>query len=132
MFKMFVDVQVRNGVKIGEGDGTVSLLSLGAMCAEGWKRKRWNPGGIKIVTTEVRITVLVAKLANSWLFDHQLPHLPTPTIPRGGANTSDHVDILGSTGLNELILRVVTGDGDRIGETYVSNIREYVKRMQWD
>ena len=45
--------QVRNGVKFGEGDGTVSLLSLGAMCVEGWKRKRWNPAGIKIVTTEV-------------------------------------------------------------------------------
>lgn len=41
-------------MKLGEGDGTVSLLSLGAMCAEGWKRKRWNPGGIKVVTVEVR------------------------------------------------------------------------------
>ena len=38
---------------MGEGDGTVSLLSLGAMCVEGWKRKRWNPAGIKIVTVEV-------------------------------------------------------------------------------
>ena len=38
---------------MGEGDGTVSLLSLGAMCVEGWKRKRWNPGGIKIITVEV-------------------------------------------------------------------------------
>ena len=33
----------------------MSLLSLGAMCAEGWKRPRWNPGGVKIVTTEVRL-----------------------------------------------------------------------------
>lgn len=47
-------IQVRNGVKLGEGDGTVSLLSLGAMCVEGWKRKRWNPAGIKITTVEVR------------------------------------------------------------------------------
>ena len=46
--------KIRNGVKMGEGDGTVSLLSLGAMCVEGWKRKRWNPGGIKITTVEVR------------------------------------------------------------------------------
>lgn len=38
---------------MGEGDGTVSLLSLGAMCVEGWKRKRWNPAGIKITTIEV-------------------------------------------------------------------------------
>ena len=46
--------QVRNGVKMGEGDGTVSLLSLGAMCVEGWKRERWNPGGVRVVTVEVR------------------------------------------------------------------------------
>jgi phospholipid:diacylglycerol acyltransferase len=45
---------VKNGVKMGEGDGTVSLLSLGAMCVEGWKKgRRWNPGGIKVVTVEV-------------------------------------------------------------------------------
>lgn len=45
--------QVRNGVKMGEGDGTVSLLSLGAMCVEGWKRPRWNPAGINVTTIEV-------------------------------------------------------------------------------
>lgn len=45
--------QIRNGVKMGEGDGTVSLLSLGAMCVEGWKRPKWNPAGIKIKTIEV-------------------------------------------------------------------------------
>ncbi|KAH8115455.1 Lecithin:cholesterol acyltransferase [Phellopilus nigrolimitatus] len=88
-------MQVKNGVKLGEGDGTVSLLSLGAMCVEGWKHERWNPGGVKVVTTE-------------------LPHLPSLTIPRGGANTSDHVDILGSTGLNELIVKVATGAGEEI------------------
>lgn len=48
--------KLKNGVKIGEGDGTVSLLSLGAMCVEGWKRKRWNPGGVQIITHEVRST----------------------------------------------------------------------------
>jgi hypothetical protein len=47
--------KVRNGVKMGEGDGTVSLLSLGAMCVEGWKRPRWNPGGIKVTTVEVEL-----------------------------------------------------------------------------
>jgi hypothetical protein len=50
-----MSTQIRNGVKLGEGDGTVSLLSLGAMCVEGWKRKRWNPAGIKITTVEVRV-----------------------------------------------------------------------------
>ncbi|OCB85817.1 Lecithin:cholesterol acyltransferase [Sanghuangporus baumii] len=105
--------KTKNGVRLGEGDGTVSLLSLGAMCVEGWKRKRWNPGGIRVVTTE-------------------LPHLPTPSIPRGGANTSDHVDILGSTGLNELIVKVATGAGEEVQDVFVSRIREYARRIQWD
>ncbi|KAA1470647.1 phospholipid/diacylglycerol acyltransferase [Dentipellis sp. KUC8613] len=105
--------KIRNGVKMGEGDGTVSLLSLGAMCAEGWKKPRYNPAGIRVVTVE-------------------LPHRPVPSIPRGGANTSDHVDILGSTGLNEIILKVATGVGHEVQDNYVSRIREYVKKMQWD
>ena len=45
--------KILNGVKMGEGDGTVSLLSLGAMCVEGWKRERWNPSGMQVVTVEV-------------------------------------------------------------------------------
>jgi phospholipid:diacylglycerol acyltransferase len=45
--------KIQNGVKMGEGDGTVSLVSLGAMCVEGWARKRWNPAGIKVTTVEV-------------------------------------------------------------------------------
>ncbi|KJA20775.1 hypothetical protein HYPSUDRAFT_68313 [Hypholoma sublateritium FD-334 SS-4] len=105
--------KVRNGVKFGEGDGTVSLISLGAMCVEGWSRKRWNPAGIKITTVE-------------------LPHLPVATMPRGGANTSDHVDILGSTGLNEIILKVATGVGEEVQDHFVSNIREYAKKIKWD
>ncbi|EIN06718.1 Lecithin:cholesterol acyltransferase [Punctularia strigosozonata HHB-11173 SS5] len=105
--------KVINGVKMGEGDGTVSLLSLGAMCVEGWKRKRWNPAGIDVVTVE-------------------LPHHPTPTIPRGGANTSDHVDILGSTRLNEIILKVATGAGSEIKDNFVSRIREYAAKINWD
>lgn len=105
--------KVQNGVKLGEGDGTVSLLSLGAMCVEGWKYKRWNPAGIQVTTVE-------------------LPHRPNPAIPRGGANTSDHIDILGSTGLNEIILQVATGAGNEIKDSLVSNVQEYAKKVLWD
>ncbi|KAF7980834.1 hypothetical protein HWV62_36468 [Athelia sp. TMB] len=105
--------KVRNGVKFGDGDGTVSLLSLGAMCVEGWKRPRWNPAGIPVTTIE-------------------LPHRPVPNMPRGGANTSDHVDILGSTALSEIILKVAAGVGDEIEDSFVSDIREYAKKVKWD
>lgn len=64
--------------------------------------------------------------------DSQLPHHPNANIPRGGANTSDHVDILGSTGLNEIILKVATGVGNEIHDSFVSNIREYSEKIEWD
>jgi len=108
-----VNPKVLNGVKMGEGDGTVSLLSLGAMCVEGWKRKRWNPAGIKVTTVE-------------------FPHNPVPGLPRGGGYTADHVDILGSTPLSEIILKVATGAADEVQENLVSDIRRYAERIQWD
>ena len=53
-------------------------------------------------------------------------------ISRSGANTSDHVDILGSTILNEIIRRVATGIGHEIEESVVSGVREYAQRIDWD
>ncbi|KAF7354833.1 Phospholipid:diacylglycerol acyltransferase [Mycena sanguinolenta] len=86
--------KIRNGVKMGEGDGTHPSLES-------------YPEG-------------------------QLPHQPVPSLPRGGANTSEHIDILGSTGLNEIILKVATGVGHEITDSFVSDIREYARRMHWD
>ena len=54
------------------------------------------------------------------------------TIPRGGANTSDHVDILGSATLNEIILKVATGVGHEIEDNFVSKIQEYARKIEWD
>lgn len=123
--------RVVNGVKMGEGDGTVSLLSLGAMCVEGWKRPRWNPAGMQVVTVEVRAWTSDAPLLDA---EHgtQIPHEPSPTIPRGGGTTADHVDILGNTALNEIILKVAAGAGDEVQDRFVSNIREYAARVRWD
>ena len=121
---------------MGEGDGTVSLLSLGAMCVEGWKRKRWNPAGIKVTTVEVLLQhnpyLELWALIVPFLFLTQLPHNPVGTIPRGGGYTADHVDVLGSTPLSEIVLKVATGAADEVQETFVSDIRRYAKRIQWD
>ena len=59
---------VDHGVILGEGDGTVPLLSNGYMCAKGWKLKRYNPAGI-----EVKV--------------YEMPHEPDKWSPRGGPNT---------------------------------------------
>ena len=42
----------------------------------------------------------------------------------------DHVDILGRSSLNDLILRVAGGKGSQIEETFHSKIREYAEKVQ--
>ncbi|MCJ1450675.1 hypothetical protein MMC28_001008 [Mycoblastus sanguinarius] len=103
--------EVDHGVIPGEGDGTVPLLSNGYMCARGWHIKRFNPAGVKIKV-------------------YEMPHEPDRFSPRGGPNTGDHVDILGRSSLNDLILRVAGGRGDQIEENFVSNIREYSDKVK--
>ena len=102
---------VDHGVVFGEGDGTVNLLSTGYMCNKGWKSiKRYNPAGVKITT-------------------YEMPHEPDRFSPRGGPNTGDHVDILGRSSLNDLILRVAAGRGGDIEERVVSRIAEIAERV---
>lgn len=105
--------QVRSGVKFSDGDGTVSVHSLGAMCVEGWKRPRYNPAGIKVYT-------------------HEIAHEPEPLDLRGGSTTGDHVDILGSFRVNEIVLRVAAGLGHTVNESFFSHEREYAKKIAWD
>ena len=61
---------VDHGIVLGEGDGTVNILSTGYMCAKGWKIKRFNPAGAKVTT-------------------YEMPHEPDRFSPRGGPNTGE-------------------------------------------
>ncbi|KAJ8063966.1 hypothetical protein OCU04_007812 [Sclerotinia nivalis] len=102
---------IDHGVILGEGDGTVNLLSVGYMCNRGWKYHRYNPAGVKIKT-------------------YEMPHEPDRFSPRGGPTTGDHVDILGRQSLNDLILRVAAGRGEEIEEMVVSRIAEYARNVK--
>ncbi|KAG5948745.1 hypothetical protein E4U53_006162 [Claviceps sorghi] len=106
-----IEGEVDHGVVMGEGDGTVNLLSTGYMCNRGWHMKRYNPGNSQITVVE-------------------MSHEPERFSPRGGPKTADHVDILGRENLNELILRVAAGRGDTISDYVVSNIREYAAKVK--
>lgn len=55
---------IDHGIILGEGDGTVNLLSIGYMCSKGWNMKRYNPAGAKITVSE-------------------MPHEPDRFSPRG-------------------------------------------------
>ncbi|KAF7375870.1 LACT-domain-containing protein [Mycena sanguinolenta] len=100
-------LKICSGVKMGEADGTVSLVSLEAMCVEGWARKRWNPAGNKVTALD----------------SYPEGQLPTRAIPSAWGR--QHIDILRSTGLNEIILKVATGAGHEImdSQTYASSRR---------
>jgi phospholipid:diacylglycerol acyltransferase len=96
---------------MGEGDGTVNILSTAYMCNKGWNMHRYNPAGVQIKVFE-------------------MPHEPERFSPRGGPNTGDHVDILGRQSLNDLILRVAAGKGDAIERNVVSDIEKYAERVK--
>ncbi|KAH6677157.1 lecithin,cholesterol acyltransferase /Acyl-ceramide synthase [Halenospora varia] len=102
---------IDHGVVLGEGDGTVNLISVGYMCNKGWNMHRYNPAGVKVKV-------------------YEMPHEPERFSPRGGPNTGDHVDILGRSSLNDLILRVAAGRGDDVSENVVSDIRKYADRVE--
>ncbi|KAK3384782.1 Lecithin:cholesterol acyltransferase-domain-containing protein [Podospora didyma] len=107
----FIQGDVDHGVIMGEGDGTVNLMSTGYMCNRGWNIKRYNPAGVKIAVVE-------------------MPHEPERFNPRGGPNTADHVDILGRQNLNEFILKIAAGKGSTIRDSVVSNIVEYAAKAK--
>lgn len=106
--------EVRSGVKFGDGDGTIPVISLGGMCVKGWKGKTpWNPAGIEVVTQEYL-------------------HNPDGLDLRGGATTAEHIDILGSKSLNDAILRIAAGRTDLVTNQIESGILDYVEKMRWD
>ena len=102
---------IDHGVIMGEGDGTVNLLSTGYMCNRGWNLHRYNPAGIQVKVFE-------------------MPHEPERFSPRGGPNTGDHVDILGRQSLNDMILRVAAGKGNAIERYVKSDIETYAARVK--
>ncbi|WRT66574.1 uncharacterized protein IL334_003533 [Kwoniella shivajii] len=106
--------EVRSGVKFGDGDGTIPVISLGSMCVKGWNgTTKWNPAGIEVVTQEYL-------------------HSPESLDLRGGPQTADHVDILGSTPLNAAILKIAAGRGDLVTQQIGSNIFDYIEKMDWN
>lgn len=108
---MTIDTDSEHPVYFAEGDGTVSLLTH-SICHE-WQKNdsRFNPANIEVKVVEIK-------------------HEPDRFDIRGGAKTADHVDILGSAELNELILKVAAGKGHTIENRYMSFLKDYVAKME--
>ncbi|GEQ72793.1 hypothetical protein JCM33374_g6481 [Metschnikowia sp. JCM 33374] len=107
---LVIDTESDHPVYFSDGDGTVSLMTH-SICHE-WQKEnsRFNPAGIEVKVFEMK-------------------HEPDTFDIRGGAKTAEHVDILGSAALNELILKVVSGNGDSIENKYVSELRNISQKM---
>eukprot|EP00624_Nannochloropsis_granulata_P000856 evm.model.NODE_13683_length_3710_cov_32.593800.1 len=100
---------ISGGVVKAEGDGTVTLMSLGFHCARLWREKVHNPAGIGVTTKEL------------WHTTGGLLSM------RGDGGSADHVDIMGNTKMAADLLRVVSGqDEEEVygQDVYFSRIRE--------
>mmetsp|Transcript_45030 Transcript_45030/g.126857 ORF Transcript_45030/g.126857 Transcript_45030/m.126857 type:complete len:289 (-) Transcript_45030:23-889(-) len=107
---------VVHGVKYVDGDGSVPLLSLGYMCADGWRRKETglNPGKAKVVTREYQHR-------QETLFDDPM---------RGGPYSGEHVDVMGNLDMMEDFLKVVSDfEEDTVEDLFVSNIQDIAEKI---
>ncbi|KAJ9075955.1 phospholipid:diacylglycerol acyltransferase [Entomophthora muscae] len=82
------------------------------MCVEGWKKKRFNPAGLTVITRE---------------FNHTA--VPIYEDIRGGPDTGDHIDILGNSRLTYDVLRIATGHEDDLKDRIESEIQEISSRV---
>lgn len=105
-----IDADRKSSVMMSDGDGTVSLLTH-YMCHK-WKEEGnpYNPGKSPVTIVE-------------------LLHQPDSYDIRGGSKTAEHVDILGSAPLNELLLKVASGHGDEIEDKYYTELINVVRRV---
>ncbi|CAI5708334.1 unnamed protein product [Hyaloperonospora brassicae] len=103
---------IKGGIRYTDGDGTVPLVSLGLMCASGWRTRKFNPGGVHVRVREYSHNPV------SMLFD-----------ARGGPETADHVDIMGNHALIRDVLLVAARAYDRVPENITSSIMEIAERI---
>ena len=109
--KAVIDLDSNNPFYLGDGDGTLSIMTH--LILHEWqkgKASRYNPGNSEVKIVEIK-------------------HEPDRFDIRGGAKTADHVDILGSAELNELVLKVAAGRGDLIKNRYFSKLHDIVSNM---
>lgn len=107
-----IDYSAKTPVFLTDGDGTVPLLSH-SMCYK-WAQGQspYNPGASEVTIVEIK-------------------HRPDTWDMRGGGISADHVDILGSTELNEHILKIVSGHGGMVQDRRVTNMTQWVQEMSW-
>lgn len=106
---------VDDGVRLADGDGTVPLLSLGALCARHWRDGALNPGNARVVTRESRHA--------------PLDFLKAGLNTRGGPRSADHVDVLGHADILADVVAIATGSGGALTDRFHSDVRAIAARL---
>lgn len=95
-----------HGVLSVNGDGTVPLMSLGAMCRQPWSHgSPLNPGNATVVTKEYA--------HEGTTFSFQL---------QGGPGSAAHVDILANHELLADVVALAAGHPEAVGERVLSDV----------
>jgi phospholipid:diacylglycerol acyltransferase len=110
------DNKIVHGIKYGDGDGSVPLMSLGYMCSGPWRDKKsgFNPSRSQVIVRE---------------YLHQ-PEFAVDDPMRKGPLSSEHVDILGNVEMMEDLMKIVT-DYELIAveDKILSDIEGIVRRV---
>jgi phospholipid:diacylglycerol acyltransferase len=87
--------QVVNGVILDDGDGTVPLESLGAVCSSGWRiGSKLNPNGARVIVRELV---------------HGENYSVLSRAGAAGGSSVDHVDIMGNRQVIRDVLQLAFG-----------------------
>ncbi|CCK69812.1 phospholipid:diacylglycerol acyltransferase KNAG_0D00600 [Huiozyma naganishii CBS 8797] len=107
-----IDYDSKMPVFFTEGDGTVPIIAQ-AMCHK-WAQgvSPYNPSGMNVTIIEIK-------------------HEPQGFDIRGGGKSAEHVDILGSAELNEYILRIASGHGNTVRSRQLTNMTQWVRKLQF-
>ena len=106
---------VERGVTSVDGDGSIPLVSLGYMCASGWRDgSGLNPAGAEVKIVE---------------YNHRAMSLWGGGIQEGRFS-GDHVNIMGNHEMIETVLEVVTGHGSGVQERIYSGVRQIADNVR--
>lgn len=106
---------IKYGVRLVDGDGSVPLISLGYMCVDGWKQGHLNPSGVEVIARE---------------YQHQHEFLVDDPM-RGGPKSAEHVDIMGNIDVSQDIIRIVTNfDSSKVDTNLISDVESIASRIR--
>lgn len=110
------ETDVKFGVRMTNGDGSVPIVSLGYLCANAWQRKDsgLNPSGVNVITRE---------------YQHEAEFRVDDPM-RSGPKSGEHVDFMGNEAMTEDFVRVVTGfEVHKVERRFVSDIQEIAAKI---